>query len=238
MQKDSIMSRSLIIIPARLASTRFPNKVLMECNGRTLLEWTYRTASMLWRHDVDVVIATSDEKIAENADNFNGNCIFLPSEYDNGTMRAVAAYKMLRHRMEYSRIVVWQADEPCVIPGDVIPLLSENTSKICTLAAQISPHNCDPNQVRIHTDCMGNILWFSRREISELGHIGVYSFDNEHFSKICSNLPSKEANLNSLEQLTWLREGHRINFHLCEHMPLSINTEEDWRSFQQLNLEA
>jgi 3-deoxy-manno-octulosonate cytidylyltransferase (CMP-KDO synthetase) len=226
------MSRDLILIPARSDSSRYPNKLHTTFLGRTLLELTYKRALNYWMtHDVAVV--AGDPKIVALCEKINAPYVFTndATHIENGTQRAAWAFDTLQHYFEPKRVIVWQADEPC-LPLD-LPFQKWSETGITTLVAPIDVVEvADENQVKAHVhQATGRVHWFSRYTRSRLGHVGLYCFPALFFYKCCALPMTDNAKEESLEQITWLENGYTIESVCLAENPVSINVERDWERY-------
>lgn len=237
------MGRSLIVIPAHLSSERLPGKVLLQHKGHSLLEWTYRQALRCFRF-ADVVVATSDDEVAEAVRDFNGICVHTPGvEFPNGTSRAFAAYETMRDHWDcrhHQTVIVWQADEPFIEPATVYDLTRDRPYGINTVVGLMDPilDFQNPNVVKAvltENTPAQRIAWFTRQPIPyAFIHLGIYSFTTSAIAKLKELDVHHYAKQESLEQLTWLANGWgvgAIKLETCA--PLSINTPDDWERFTQ-----
>lgn len=237
------MGRALIVIPARLESQRFPHKLMLRKDGRTLLEWTYRQA-IRCRNQADVIIATSDVEIVSECFKFNGDVLDLGNrDYPNGTQRAFAALNklVLLRDVHYDRLVVLQADEPLIPHHNIQSLCRVQPDPIVTLVSNCPRSSAewqDPNLVKAvmsHPWQTGKrVHWFTRSYLNyAAAHVGIYSFSIDAVSSLIGVLETVESKSESLEQLCWM-SYYPIIAKLTDVNPLSINTPTDWQKFLEL----
>ncbi len=156
---------SVVIIPARYESTRFPGKPIYPLKGMPIIQYVYNNSKLSHLAD-DVIVATDSEKILEKVQAFGGKAIMTDKKHPSGTDRIAEVAKS----MDYEIIVNVQADEPLIRPemiDDVIALLDDKRASIGTLAKRIEDPDeiIDPNIVKVIFDKEGFALYFSRAPI-------------------------------------------------------------------------
>lgn len=216
----------LIVIPARMASTRFPGKPLTEINGKPLLWYVYERAKQAM---ADRVLVTSPDK--EIRDYCQANDIgFWPSSVaePTGTHRCAAVLR--QKRSMYDVVVDWQCDEPLVDPAyvDAAVKACGNPYSIVTLTApQQFDAMGDPNVVKVvcnHKRC----LWFSRASrFGNMLHCGIYIYTAPTLLELSQHWPTECSKDESLEQLTWLEANYPIGYVGMPELPPSVNVPED-----------
>lgn len=237
-----------IVIPARLASTRLPRKLLLDQTGKTLIEHTYRQAkqSQLAGH---VIVAADDREIADAVNSFGGEVMLTDPNHPSGTDRVAEVAQTL----DCEWVINVQGDEPEISPeaiDQVISLLSENPqAPIATLATSITDRNRleDPACVKVVFDARGYAIYFSRsvipcpRDWDEnwlehrppvfWQHIGLYGYRRE-FLLAAAKLPRPAIeSVESLEQLRWLHAGFQILVGQTDHQAAGIDTPQDYQAF-------
>lgn len=227
------LSSNLIVIPARMASKRFPGKPLALVDGIPMILRTFRAAKQA---SSKVMVTTCDKEIA-------GFCAehdipWLPSDDDhrNGTERAAALVLRAADMDPEDPVIVWQVDEPFVNPEDVRCLfgvleeycIEPGKPDIATLIAPLPEDFDDGNTVKVALS-KGVCHWFSRQEISlKHAHVGVYGFKSKTtLLKAASCTATDLSMYESLEQLTWIENGMSIAGLEVIKYPRSINTPED-----------
>jgi len=252
-QRNLIM-KVIGIIPARLASTRLPRKLLLDETGKTLLQHTWeavREAESLGR----LIIATDDEEIEAVAKSFGAEVV-MTGDCSNGTERVAEAIENLN--LSADIIVNIQGDEPEIDPQQIdlcVQSLSDHPEcEMSTLANPLhdAAHVNDPACVKVVRADNGNALYFSRsplpcsrdgspedwftnatgnRESPWLQHIGLYAY-REPFLKSFVNMPASTLeNIEKLEQLRALQAGAQIHVSVVSHGSIGIDTPEDYAAF-------
>lgn len=241
---------SIVIIPARYDSTRFPGKPLYPLKGVPVIQHVYENAKRACRAD-DVIVATDSETIFERVLAFGGKAVMTDKTHPSGTDRIaeVAA------SMDYDIIVNVQGDEPLVRPemiDGVIAVLDDNNASIGTLVKKIENTDeiSDPNVVKVVFDKEGFALYFSRAPIpyyrdewKTLGtvsritipdsrfaiykHIGIYSYRREALLMLAEIEPTNLEKIERLEQLRALENGMKIKVKETSFETCGVDTPED-----------
>ena len=229
----------MIIIPARIGSTRFPNKVLADIAG---IPMVIRTAMAVDEVD-EVAIATDAPEVVAIAKKHDIRAVLTSDTHQSGTDRIFEAAQILGLNEE-EIIVNVQGDEP-FIESEVVKkiyMLTEsnrNNHQIMMNSAykRISnPEADDPNIVKVVTDEADIALYFSRAKIpyprdhhfdSYKGHLGLYGFTMRSLRTFCSLHPAPLEEIEKLEQLRALYHGYRIAMAEVETESFGIDTMED-----------
>jgi len=231
-------SRTLVAIPARWGSTRFPGKPLHLIAGKPLVQHVWERCQECRLID-DVIIATDDARIAEAAAGFGAKFVLTAPEHPSGTDRiAEAANSYPDHRV----IINVQGDEPLISPALIDELartLREDPGvKMITAAAPIqdAAQISDPNVVKVIFDTQGDALYFSRSPLPYLRnpeawprsyrHLGIYGFQRSFLFQFVAWPPSRLEQTESLEQLRALENGSRIRVVLTDELSPGVDTPE------------
>ncbi|MRJ03150.1 MAG: 3-deoxy-manno-octulosonate cytidylyltransferase [Epsilonproteobacteria bacterium] len=229
----------MIIIPARLASTRFPAKVLYEIDG---IPMVIRTAMEAQKVD-EVLIATDAQEVVETASRYGFRAVLTSREHRSGTERVNEAAAKLG-LSDHEIIINVQADEPFIEP-EVIEAVRElaishrdDPTTMVTTAYKELPYRKggDPNIVKVVTGQNGHALYFSRspipfdrdgREPLLKVHLGIYGYTRKMLERFCALAPSPLEEIESLEQLRALYHGYKIPLVRVESSSVGIDTLED-----------
>lgn len=229
----------MIIIPARLNSSRFENKILADILG---LPMVIRTAKRVESLD-EVVIATDSSEVIELAKKYNIKAVITSSEHQSGTDRINEAVNTLG--LDENEVVVnVQADEPFIEPEVVqavitrVKELSNSEFNMVSCYKNISSNLADdPNHVKVICDDEQNAIYFSRAKIPYhrdhyddtlfKGHLGIYGFTKKSLNKFCSLEASYLEQTEKLEQLRAITAGLKINMVEVESKSFGIDTKED-----------
>lgn len=227
------MKKIVCVIPARLASTRFPEKMLSMLGTKPLLQWVWEAANRCAQFD-DVLFATDDQKIGNLIETFHGNYVMTSTKCQSGTERLVEV--MQREILDGDIWVNWQGDEPFVSQEMITHLLqtTEQDGEIWTLKKKIIEQREieNPNTVKVVTNAQDEALYFSRAPIPYRNneyykHIGLYAYSKKALSKIASLASSPLEEAENLEQLRFLEGGMKIQVHKTDIETVGIDLLED-----------
>ncbi|MDR1266878.1 MAG: 3-deoxy-manno-octulosonate cytidylyltransferase [Holosporales bacterium] len=232
-----------VIIPARLASSRLPGKVLEDIGGKPLILNVWERAQQA--HVGEVYVACAEEEVASVVRGVGGRAVMTDPRLPSGTDRVWAAVHEVEKEMgPLEHIINLQGDLPLVEPvllQEVLPLLEkEPRADMATLAASIPPGDIrreQPQVVKIALsmtpgESYGRALYFSRSLIPYgpglcAHHMGIYAFKRAALERFVSLPPSPLEQREGLEQLRALEAGMNIFVQMVETVPLEVNTPED-----------
>jgi len=244
-----IKANSYIIIPARLASTRLPRKLLLRETGKTLIQHTYEAASRA-RRPSGICVATDHDEILGEVRAFGGEAWLTSPDCASGTDRVA---EIARRLPDVDIVVNVQGDEP-ELSGEAIDaaigLLEERPElAMSTLATPIREREklLDPSCVKVVFDSRGQAMYFSRSPIPHARewrdelldddpphfyqHIGLYAYRREFLLSLAALPPSPLEQLEKLEQLRVLDAGYAIAVAVVPEATLGIDTPHDYRAF-------
>ena len=229
--------KTAIIIPARMASQRFPGKPMVKINGIPMIErvWMQGINSKVG----DVIVACSESEVFDLIISKGGKAIMTDPNLPTGTDRVYAAFKMLENKEEYKSIINLQGDMPLIDPLIInnvnIPI--QNGYGIGTIATNITnDEEKNENITKVFVDwkktnIIGNCIDFYKTSKNKLEniyqHVGIYSFDPNTLKKFVSLKPSKNEIERKLEQFRALDAGINIGITYVENVPISVDTFED-----------
>lgn len=236
---------SVVIIPARYDSARFPGKLLCPLKGIPVIQHVYENSKQARLPD-DVIVATDSETIFEKVLAFGGKAAMTDRKHQSGTDRIAEVARSI----DCDIIVNVQGDEPLirsVMIDDVIALLEDNQASIGTLSKKIeTPREItDPNVVKVVFDTNGFALYFSRARIpfhaphSELSmpayykHIGIYSYRREILLTLAGMKQTELERIEKLEQLRALENGMKIKIGETPFETYGVDTPEDIERAEQ-----
>lgn len=218
---------AVIIIPARMASTRFPGKVLASRTGKPLIQHVFEAASRA-ACAARVVIATDDARVAGAAQGFGAECILTREDHPNGTSRLAEAAQKLGLGPE-EIVVNAQGDEPELEPALVdgaVAALRDSAAPMATAAVPFAPGEdpANPNLVKVVVRRDGRAMYFSRSMIPferdrgavtragvpPLKHIGLYAYRRPFLETYLALPETALEKTEQLEQLRVLWHGHDI----------------------------
>jgi len=235
---DSVIRlRTLAVIPARLASTRLPRKVLRLIAGRPMLAWVYEAAKACPALDGVIVAADSDEVMRLCHANGWPSVLTSP-DLQSGSDRVHEVAKIYAADI-YVNI---QGDEPTLRPDHLELMLTPFTdgsgARVTTLKVAVqAAEAADPNNVKVVTADNGSALYFSRYSvpydragaglIQHFKHIGLYAYTREAL-ELFHSLPQSSLELSeSLDQLRFLQNGVPIFVAETPHDTVGVDTEAD-----------
>lgn len=224
-----------IVIPARMASTRFPGKPLCDLLGKPMIAWVYARAREADVTD-DVLVATPDVEIATVCHDLRIPVVRTRLDHPSGTDRIAEVAE--RHPVDV--FVNLQGDEPLVRPATiracVAPFAAGNAVEMASVFAPAAEAELDnPAVVKVVTDLEGYALYFSRwclpyprSERSEpvKKHIGLYAYSRDVLRRFAGWPPTPLERAESLEQLRFLENGVRIKMEPGEGSEMAIDTPE------------
>lgn len=239
------MLKIACVIPARLHSTRFPQKILAPLNGKPLLQWAWQAAQKTNIFN-DIVIAIDHETTTQIIKTFNGTYQMTSQKCQSGTDRLIEI--MNSQTIDADIWVNWQADEPFITKPMIKELLqtcSNDHADVWTLKKQIQNKNeiNDQNIVKVVCDTQGHALYFSRSTIpfyrnENMGifykHIGLYAYTTKALQKIARMPKSNLEEAEKLEQLRFLQNNLKIKVHETQTEVIGIDTREDLTKAQEL----
>lgn len=227
--------KAIAVIPARLASTRLPRKMLREISGKPLVGWVYaavRSSSLL----SDVVIATDSEEILEACSKHGWKAQMTSAGHRSGTERVHEVANLIAADV-YLNV---QGDEPLVRPQQIATLLEvmkDPAVQVGTVKTPCPPEEIhNPNAVKVVTSPSGNALYFSRAAIPfdrdgagqrYFKHLGLYAYRKPALDFFVSQPESALEKSERLEQLRFLENGVPIYVGETPYDSIGVDTEED-----------
>ena len=236
----SLPSNPIILIPARLESTRLPNKVLADIHGKPMIVHVMERA-----REVDigpVVIAAGDEEIIDAVREAGGDAILTDPAHPSGSDRIFEALTLFDPDGTHDAIVNVQGDLPTIDPNSIqaaFDVLAEPEVDIATIAAEIKvpEERSNPNVVKAvfavkPPDSVGRALYFTRATAPTgdgplYHHIGLYAYRRTALKHFVALLPGVLEQREKLEQLRALEAGMRIDVALVDTVPLGVDTPAD-----------
>ena len=223
---------TVIIIPARMQSTRLPGKPLLRRHGITLIETVWRQCVQT---GFDVAVATDHEDIAREVDQFRGQVIMTKSETPTGTDRCAEAV----YQTNYKYVINVQGDMPYITPEQIIQCHSlVKQFDVGTLIYDMAEQEqTNPNSVK----CIGvehhrvkhdvyECKWFGRMSVPYgFHHAGIYSYRMNALRQYMRLPQGKFEQIERLEQLRWLEHGFRVFARETTPIQGEINTPEDYK---------
>ncbi len=223
------------VIPARLGSKRFPQKILAPLGDKPLIQWVYEAAKTVSLFD-EIIIAVDAEETKAIVESFGGRAIMTSTHCQSGTDRIIELVK--QEKIQGDILVNWQGDEPFISSSMIHTLLQtarEDDCSIWTLCKQIKGES-SPHVVKVVVNHEGQALYFSRSSIPYfreplekiyLKHIGLYAYTPNALKQIAALPPSPLEEAEQLEQIRFLQGGLKIKVHRTDQEVFGIDTPED-----------
>jgi len=229
----------MIIIPARLASTRFPQKVLADIGGLPMVVRTAKRVAHLDR----VVVAADDELIISVCKEHNIEAMLTSTTHKSGTDRINECANILNVN-DNELIINVQADEPFIEP-EVVESLMKRLESLQQKNEDFIMGSCynainaesaqDPNLVKVVLDDKDNAIYFSRSKIpfnqgggaKYFGHIGIYGFSKKSLKEFCQLKDAPIEDIEKLEQLRAIYHQKSISMVKVASTGFGIDTHED-----------
>jgi 3-deoxy-manno-octulosonate cytidylyltransferase (CMP-KDO synthetase) len=233
------MSDVIVLIPARMASTRLPGKPLADIAGEPMIVHVMRRAQAA---DLGpVVVATDSEAIAACVDKAGGRALMTRADHASGSDRIFEALATADPQDRARIIVNVQGDLPTLSPSDLaaaLAPLADPAVDIGTLAAEISnaDERTDPNVVKVVGSPVAanrlRALYFTRATAPSgegplYHHIGLYAYRRAALARFVALPPSPLERRERLEQLRALEAGMRVDVGIVASVPLGVDTPED-----------
>ena len=222
--------KSVIVIPARWASSRFPGKPLAMIAGVSLIQRVYERASRSKRANA-IFVATDDDRIAGHIASFGGRVVRPEGDFQSGTDRIAAALDLLGDA--YDQVMNVQGDEPLIDVSAidaVIEVLQTTGVDMATLAAPIESDEewQSRDVVKVVTALSGDALYFSRAPLAGAQrHVGIYGYQTGVLRALAALAPSPLERAESLEQLRALQNGLKIRVVQTTRPHLGVDRPED-----------
>lgn len=232
------MSDTLVVIPARVSSTRLPGKVLADIAGKPLIIRAFECA--MAAKVGDVIVACDDSRVSDAIESVGGTAILTNPDLPSGTDRVFEAWQKFDIERRYKYIINVQGDLP-FLDAEFIQkageIVKESNYDMSTLATPIKDKSyLQPSTVKpvisFSDSKKGQALYFSREAVPHNGpyynHVGIYCFRAESLEKFVSLPQSLLEKTEKLEQLRALESGMTIGITVIDKdSPISIDTYED-----------
>lgn len=233
------MSDPIVLIPARLAATRLPNKPLADIGGEPMIVH-------VWRRAVEagigpVAIATDSEEIAEAVARAGGTAVMTRSDHASGSDRIFEAVEKLDPEGRHDVVVNVQGDLPTIDPAAIaasVTPLADAAVDIATLVAVIEreEERTNPNVVKMIGSEVSpgrfRALYFTRATAPSgdgplYHHIGLYAYRRKALQRFVNLAPSPLEKRERLEQLRSVEDGMRIDAVVVNDVPLGVDIPHD-----------
>ena len=230
--------KNLIIIPARLESTRLPNKPLADINGEPMIAHVYKRAKEA--NIAKVIVAAGNVEIKEVIENIGGEAILTNPDHASGSDRIYEALNMYDKESKFDIIVNLQGDLPNIHKdalSKIISLLESNDADISTLGVKISSEEefLNKNIVKAYVKNISESNYvddFDRKfdigkEEFLYHHVGIYGYKRKALETFIGFDQSESEIERKLEQMRAIENGMKIVLGLIDELPISVDTQED-----------
>jgi len=237
----------IVVIPARMASTRLPGKPLADIGGVPMIVRVLRQAEAAGVGSV--AVAAGDAPIAEAVEKAGGRAVMTAPDLPSGSDRVFAALSALDPHAQHDAVVNLQGDLPALDPSyvrAVLDALEKTGADIATLAAPIhdeserdNPSVVKPVIAWERNGLLGRALYFTRARVPSgegelFHHVGIYAFRRPALAKFVGLAPSPLELREKLEQLRALEAGMSVAVARVDGVPLSVDTPADLQKARAL----
>ncbi|ODR95521.1 3-deoxy-manno-octulosonate cytidylyltransferase [Methyloceanibacter stevinii] len=234
------MTKSIVVIPARRAATRLPDKPLAEIAGEPMIVHVWRRA--IEAECGPVLVATDSQEVQDAVARAGGEAVLTRADHASGSDRIFEALASADPEREFDVVVNLQGDLPTLDPaliGKCVEALEEGEADIGTIAAEIvrEEERSNPNVVKVVGSPLTrggilNALYFTRATAPHgdgplYHHIGLYAYRRAALEQFVGLRPSPLEMREKLEQLRALESGMRIHVGLVDTVPLGVDTPAD-----------
>ena len=239
---DTDGMKAIAVIPARLASTRLPRKMLRQIAGQTLLARVYKGVRSSPLLD-SVIVATDSDEIMQHCRQQGWNARMTSAAHRSGTERV----REISDSVAADVYLNIQGDEPLTRPEHIAALLDlmrDPHVQVGTLKTRASAEDIrNPNAVKVVTDAAGRALYFSRATIpydrdganpGYFKHLGFYAYRKTALDRFCTLPESSLERSERLEQLRFLENGLSIHVAETPYDTVGVDTEEDLRRVESI----
>ena len=242
---------NIAIIPARMASTRYPGKPMAKICGIPMIGHVYFRTKMA-KNMTDVYVATCDQEIKDYIESVGGKAVMTADTHERCSDRvAEALLKIEDERGEKVDIVVMvQGDEPMLVPEQideaVEPLINDRDILVSNLMARIKTkeEQEDPNEVKVVVDQEDFALYFSREPIPSwkkggkgfrmLKQVCIIPFQRNFILKFNDLEPTELEQVESVDMLRVLEHGYRVKMIYTKYDTYSVDTKKDLQKVEEL----
>lgn len=247
--------KNVVIIPARLGSSRLPGKVLLDICGKPMVQHVYEAAMRAKNIDA-VYIATDSKKVQETCQGFTNNIIMTDEKHESGTDRLAEAVE----KIECDAVINVQGDEPLIDPELISELaLTIGSASVEMVSAMHKIEETEelksPNAVKVTVDRNLNALYFSRSIIPHhrdnwevllnhhitipeplkfYKHIGIYAYTKRFLKSYSQMEMTYLEKLEKLEQLRVLEHGHSIKMIETDYIPVGVDIQDDLEKVREI----
>ena len=233
----------LAIIPARMASSRFPGKPMIKIVGKPMIGHVYERVSKSKILD-KVIVATCDNEILNYIESIGGEAVLTSDKHERASDRCAEALLKteLKYNIKYDIVLMVQGDEPLIIPEmieqAINPMILDNTINVVNLMAKIADkvEFEDRNCIKVVCDLHSNALYFSREPIptqtrSNLAlmfkQVCIIPFKRDFLIEYNSLMPTPLEISESVDMMRVLEHGYKVKMVKTEYETQSVDTPND-----------
>jgi 3-deoxy-manno-octulosonate cytidylyltransferase (CMP-KDO synthetase) len=232
------------IIPARMASSRFPGKPMALIHGIPMIGHCYHRIRMCEALQ-EIYVATCDREISEYIESIGGRAIMTAKTHERASDRVAEALKIIEEQDDekVDIVVMVQGDEPMDTPSmvneAVTPFYEDETVKVVNLMGEIETLDefNDPNTVKVVVDPNDNAIYFSREAIPSrkkssetfpmLKQICVIPFRREYLLEYCSLRQTPLEKIESVDMLRVIESGSKVRMVMTKDPSIGVDTKQD-----------
>ncbi len=238
------MYNNVVVIPARQASTRLPDKLMLDLGGKSIVQRVFDQCKLANNIDL-VIIAVDTQELYDHCKLFCNHVILTSATHQSGTDRIAEAI----FSIDCNNIINVQGDEPFIDPNlinEIATTVSEENYMVSAMHLLDKDEEIEnPNNVKVVTNNSNLALYFSRAPIpynrdqnktkqKYYKHLGIYGYTKKFLSTITKIPPSNLELTEKLEQLRVLQYGFQIKMIATEHEPIGIDTLQDYNNAKAL----
>jgi 3-deoxy-manno-octulosonate cytidylyltransferase (CMP-KDO synthetase) len=242
----------LAIIPARMASSRFPGKPMMKINGKPMIGHVYERVSRSKLLE-KVIVATCDNVIKEYIESIGGVAILTSDKHERASDRCAEALLKIENDEEqkYNIVLMVQGDEPLIVPEMIeealIPIIKDNDILVVNLMAKINDdiEFKDTNCIKVVTDLENNAIYFSRQPIPSqtrimnepnFKQVCVIPFNRDFLIKYNSLNPTPLEIRESVDMMRVIEHGYKVRMANTNYETQSVDTPDDLVKVEKIML--
>lgn len=247
---ETIERRIIGIIPARMASSRFPGKPLALIHGMPMIGHVYHRSRMSASLK-DVYVATCDREIYDYIESMGGKAVMTADTHERATDRTAECLLKIEAEtgLPVDIVVMIQGDEPMLVPEMIdlaaTPLLDDPAIEVVNLMAPLRnrKEHSDPNEVKVVVDQRGFALYFSREPIPSrkkgaknlpmFKQVCIIPFRRDFLLKFNRLTPTPLEIVESVDMLRVLEHGHEVRMIRSDHITYSVDTPEDLKHVEK-----
>ncbi len=239
------------IIPARMASSRFPNKPMADILGMPMIGHCFHRSKMS-NILTDVYVATCDNEIYEYIESIGGKAVMTSDKHERASDRTAEAVDKIEKEIgkKVDIVAMIQGDEPLTTPlmveSVIKPLIDDSRLIISNLIGIVKSKDDynDPNEVKLVTDRQGNAMYFSRspipsdkkwdKEITVYKQLGIIVFRRTFLSEYNSMQQTTLEKIESIDMLRVLENGIKIKTIITKESNIGVDTKEELLKAEKL----